>query len=128
MPLYLHPNIPPAAVRESYYAGLPGTSGFLLSGPGFGWHAETAVHVLRLVLSGTLDRFPGLRVVVPSTPYDAKGLLHHALRCSDPVLFLEHREVLTHKGNVPQEPYEIPFGQAAIVREGDMVGVTVPSL
>ena len=62
--------------------------------------------------------FPGLRVVVPSTPYDAKGLLHHALRCSDPVLFLEHREVLTHKGNVPEEPYEIPFGQAAIVREG----------
>ena len=62
--------------------------------------------------------FPGLRVVVPSTPYDAKGLLHHALRCYDPVVFLEHRDVLTLKGPVPAEPYEIPFGQAAIVREG----------
>lgn len=62
--------------------------------------------------------FPGLRVVVPSTPYDAKGLLHHALRCDDPVLFLEHRELLTTKGPVPETAYEIPFGQAAVVREG----------
>ena len=62
--------------------------------------------------------FPGLRVVVPSTPFDAKGLLHHALRCDDPVLFLEHRELLTLKGPVPEAAYEIPFGKAAIVREG----------
>ena len=62
--------------------------------------------------------FPGLRVVVPSTPYDAKGLLHHALGCDDPVLFLEHRELMSLKGFVPEEAYEIPFGQAAVVREG----------
>jgi 2-oxoisovalerate dehydrogenase E1 component len=62
--------------------------------------------------------FPGLRVIVPSTPYDAKGLLHHALRCDDPVLFLEHRELLTLKGAVPEAAYEIPFGQASVVREG----------
>jgi 2-oxoisovalerate dehydrogenase E1 component len=62
--------------------------------------------------------FPGLRVVVPSTPYDAKGLLHHALRCDDPVLFLEHRELLSLKGAVPESAYEIPFGKAAVVREG----------
>ncbi len=67
--------------------------------------------------------FPGLRVVIPSTPYDAKGLLHHALRCDDPVLFLEPRELLGLKGPVPEEPYEIPFGQAAIVREGHDVTV-----
>jgi 2-oxoisovalerate dehydrogenase E1 component len=67
--------------------------------------------------------FPGLRVVVPSTPYDAKGLLHHALRCQDPVIFLEHRDVLTLKGPVPAEPYEIPFGEAAIVREGKDITV-----
>jgi 2-oxoisovalerate dehydrogenase E1 component len=62
--------------------------------------------------------FPGLRVVVPSTPYDAKGLLKRALRCHDPVLFLEHRELLATKGPVPEEEYEIEFGKAAVVREG----------
>ncbi len=72
--------------------------------------------------------FPGLRVVVPSSPYDAKGLLHHALRCDDPVLFLEHREVLALKGAVPEEAYEIPFGQAAVVREGNDVTVVALAL
>src|SRR5262249_37063081 len=62
--------------------------------------------------------FPGLRVVVPSTPYDAKGLLTRALRCDDPVIFLEHREILALKGPVPAEEYEIDFGRAAVVREG----------
>ncbi|MFO0796619.1 MAG: dehydrogenase E1 component subunit alpha/beta [Gemmataceae bacterium] len=68
-------------------------------------------------------QFPGLRVAVPSTPYDAKGLLHHALRCDDPVVFLEHRELLTLKGPVPEAAYEIPFGRAAVVREGRDVTV-----
>jgi 2-oxoisovalerate dehydrogenase E1 component len=68
-------------------------------------------------------QFPGLRVVVPSTPYDAKGLLHHALRCDDPVLFLEHRELLSLKGPVPEAAYEIPFGSAAVVRAGTDVTV-----
>ena len=72
--------------------------------------------------------FPGLRVVVPSTPYDAKGLLHHALRCDDPVLFLEHRELLSLKGPVPEADYEIPFGQAAVVREGTDVTVVALAL
>ncbi len=72
--------------------------------------------------------FPGLRVVVPSSPYDAKGLLHHALRCDDPVLFLEHREVLALKGSVPEQAYEIPFGQAAVVREGKDVTVVALAL
>src|SRR5262249_16160512 len=67
--------------------------------------------------------FPGLRVVIPSPPYEPKGLRHPALRCDDPVLFLEHREVLSLKGPVPEEPYEIPFGQAAVVREGKDVTV-----
>jgi 2-oxoisovalerate dehydrogenase E1 component len=62
--------------------------------------------------------FPGLRVVVPSTPADAKGLLHHALRADDPVLFLEHRELLAVKGPVPEAAYEVPFGKAAVLREG----------
>ncbi len=63
-------------------------------------------------------QFPGLRVVVPSTPYDAKGLLKHALNCDDPVLFLEPRELLTLKGPVPELDYEIEFGRARIARAG----------
>ncbi len=68
-------------------------------------------------------QFPGLRVVLPSSPYDAKGLLHHALRCDDPVLFLEHRELLAMKGPVPEAAYELPFGIAAVVREGKDITV-----
>lgn len=70
--------------------------------------------------------FPGLRVVVPSTAYDAKGLLTHALRCNDPVIFLEHRDVLAIAGPVPEGDYEIAFGCAAVVREG--ADVTVVAL
>jgi 2-oxoisovalerate dehydrogenase E1 component len=72
--------------------------------------------------------FPGLRVVVPSTPYDAKGLLHHALRGDDPVIFLEHRELLSRKGPVPEGDYEIPFGRAAVVRDGKDVTVVALAL
>ena len=72
--------------------------------------------------------FPGLRVVVPSSPFDAKGLLTHALNCDDPVLFLEHRGVLSTKGPVLEEPYEIEFGRAAIVREGTDVTIVALAL
>jgi 2-oxoisovalerate dehydrogenase E1 component len=72
--------------------------------------------------------FPGLRVVIPSTPYDAKGLLAHALRCDDPVVFLEHRELLATKGPVPEGDYEIPFGVARVAREGSDVTVVALAL
>jgi 2-oxoisovalerate dehydrogenase E1 component len=72
--------------------------------------------------------FPGLRVVVPSTAYDAKGLLARALNGDDPVLFLEHREVLSIKGPVPEDSYEIEFGTAAVVREGTDVTVVALAL
>jgi 2-oxoisovalerate dehydrogenase E1 component len=72
--------------------------------------------------------FPGLRVVLPSSPFDAKGLLLHALRCDDPVLFLEHRDLLAAKGAVPEADYEIPFGKAAIVRKGGDVTVVALSI
>jgi len=61
---------------------------------------------------------PGFRVVLPSTPYEAKGLFTTALRSPDPVLFLEHRALIFNKGPVPEEEYTIPFGQARIAREG----------
>lgn len=62
---------------------------------------------------------PGFRVVLPSTPYDAKGLFTTALQCNDPVLFLEHRSLIFTKGEVPEEEYTIPFGQARIARKGE---------
>jgi pyruvate/2-oxoglutarate/acetoin dehydrogenase E1 component len=66
---------------------------------------------------------PGLKVVVPSTPYDAKGLLIAAIRDDDPVIFLEHKVLYTLEGDVPEESYTIPFGEANVVREGDDVTV-----
>lgn len=74
------------------------------------------------------SHIPGLRVLLPSNPYDAKGLMAHALRSRDPVLFLEHRELMQTKGDVPQEYYEIPFGQARIARTGTDVTVVAVSL
>ena len=64
VPLYLHPGIPPEPVRRAYYDGFDSTLGFVFSTVGWGWHAETAVHVLRLVLSGALDRHPRLRLII----------------------------------------------------------------
>ncbi len=67
---------------------------------------------------------PGLKVVVPSTPYDAKGLLISALRDPDPVLFFEHKRAYRSvKGEVPDEEYTVPLGTAAVVREGDDIAI-----
>ena len=71
---------------------------------------------------------PGLRVVTPATPYDAKGLFAHALRSTDPVLFLEHRELMAIKGPVPESHYEIPFGKARVHREGTDLTVVAVAL
>ncbi len=64
VPLYLHPALPPRPVYDAYYEGLPDMTGFLLATAGWGWHAETALHMLRLVVSGTLERHRGLRMIV----------------------------------------------------------------
>jgi pyruvate dehydrogenase E1 component beta subunit len=66
---------------------------------------------------------PGLKVVVPSNAYDAKGLLIEAIRDDDPVVFLEHKALYPRKGEVPEKPYTVPFGEAALVREGEHVTV-----
>jgi pyruvate dehydrogenase E1 component beta subunit len=66
---------------------------------------------------------PGLQVVVPSTPYDAKGLMKTALRGKDPVLFIEYKRLYTMEGEVPEGEYAIPFGQADIKREGQDVTI-----
>lgn len=67
---------------------------------------------------------PGLKVVVPSTPYDAKGLLRTAVRDPDPVLFFEHKRCYRLvKGEVPDEEYTVPIGKAQVVRSGEDIAV-----
>jgi pyruvate dehydrogenase E1 component beta subunit len=66
---------------------------------------------------------PGLRVAIPSTPYDAKGLLKSAVRMDDPVLFIEHEMLYSTKGEVPDEEYLLPFGVANVVRAGRDVSI-----
>jgi predicted TIM-barrel fold metal-dependent hydrolase len=64
VPIYLHPGLPPKAVVDAYYSDLPKYSGMLLSIAGWGWHSETAIHVLRLIISGTFDRYPKLKLII----------------------------------------------------------------
>jgi predicted TIM-barrel fold metal-dependent hydrolase len=64
LPIYLHPGIPTEAVRNAYYDNLPGNFSFTMALSAWGWHADTAIHTLRLVLSGALDRHPGLKIVI----------------------------------------------------------------
>ncbi|QIC04427.1 alpha-ketoacid dehydrogenase subunit beta [Brevibacillus sp. 7WMA2] len=75
-------------------------------------------------LEAMFTNVPGLKVVVPSTPYDAKGLLKAAIRDEDPVLFFEHKRCYRLiKGEVPEEDYTVPIGKADVKREGDDITV-----
>lgn len=67
--------------------------------------------------------FPGLKVVSPSTPYDAKGLLKAAIRTDDPVLFIEHATLYQIRGEVPEEDYVVPIGVSDVKREGSDVTI-----
>ena len=69
-------------------------------------------------LEAMLTQVPGLKVVAPSTAYDAKGLLKTSIRDDSPVIFIEHQLLYTEKGEVPEEEYTIPLGQAIVRREG----------
>jgi pyruvate/2-oxoglutarate/acetoin dehydrogenase E1 component len=66
---------------------------------------------------------PGLKCAIPSTPYDAKGLLIQAIRDNDPVIFFEHKLLYSMQGEVPEEPYAIPFGEAQFIRTGSDVTI-----
>jgi predicted TIM-barrel fold metal-dependent hydrolase len=95
LPIYLHPGIPVPAVRNAYYDGLPGNFSFTLALSAWGWHYDTAIHVLRLALSGALDRHPKLKLVIghmgealpfmldridETTAAQAKALLRRSVR------------------------------------------------
>ena len=64
VPIYLHPGLPPKAVFDAYYSNLPKQAGTFLSIAGWGWHSETALHTLRLIVSGTLDKYPKLKLII----------------------------------------------------------------
>jgi len=78
-------------------------------------------------LQAWLSHVPGLKVVLPSTPYDAKGLLKTAIRDDNPVIFFEDKMMFRQKGPVPVEDYTIPFGVADIKREGDDITLVATS-
>jgi pyruvate dehydrogenase E1 component beta subunit len=97
----------------------------------FGGKAQTPVVIRGMVgggfraaaqhsqmLTPLFTHIPGLKVVCPSNAYDAKGLLIQSIRDNDPVIFCEHKNLYTHAVDVPAESYTIPFGEAAISREG----------
>jgi pyruvate dehydrogenase E1 component beta subunit len=71
---------------------------------------------------------PGLQVVMPITPYDVKGLLKTAIRNNDPVLFFEHKRGYEIQGEVPEEDYTLPFGEAVVRREGSHVTIVAVSI
>ena len=78
-------------------------------------------------LHAWLSHVPGLKVVMPSTPYDAKGLLKTAIRDENPVVFFEDKMMYKQKGPVPEEEYTIPFGVADVKREGEDITLVATS-
>lgn len=75
-------------------------------------------------LEGLIAQSPGVKVVIPSNPYDAKGLLISAIRDNDPVVFLEHMKLYrSFRAEVPEEEYTIPLGKANVVREGSDISI-----
>jgi pyruvate dehydrogenase E1 component beta subunit len=96
----------PVVIRAPYGGGIKGSH----------YHSQST--------EAFFTHTPGLKVVIPATPYDTKGLLTSALRDQDPVMFLEPKKIYrTVRGEVPDEDYAIPIGKASIVREGEDVTV-----
>ena len=102
----------------------------------FGGKAQTPVVIRTMIGAGLraaaqhsqslypiFTHIPGLKCVVPSNPYDAKGLLIESIRDEDPVIFCEHKLLYSLEGEVPEESYTIPFGEANLLREGDDVTI-----
>src|SRR3990172_1154541 len=90
----------------------------IMTGAGFGAAAQHSQ-----ALWPIFTHIPGLKVVLPSNPYDAKGLLIQAIRDDDPVIFMEHKVMYDDMAEVPDEAYTIPFGEANVTRAGDDVTV-----
>lgn len=64
VPIYIHPTLPPKAVIDTYYRGFSPEITFMLAGPGWGWHIETAVHIIRMIIGGVFDKYPRLQIII----------------------------------------------------------------
>ena len=124
-PIYLHPAPPPKAVYDVYYAGLPGDASRALSIAGWGWHVETGMHCLRLMLSGLFDRFPRLQIIIghmgEDLPYSLAraasvlGQVSKHLQRSIPEYFHENFHVTT-SGYFTQPPFRCALEVVGIDR------------
>jgi len=109
------------AAKFRYMLGGTPTVPLVIRGPQGGGIRLAAQHSQSL--EAWFTHVPGLVVIAPSTPYDAKGLLTAAIRDDNPVIFLEHKALYALKGEVPEEPYAIPIGKADVKRAGRDVTV-----
>ncbi len=101
----------PMTVRAPYGGGVHGAL----------YHSQS--------VEGFFTHVPGLKVVIPSTPYDAKGLLKSAIRDDDPVLYFEHKKMYRSvRGEVPERDYTVPLGKAQVTRHGTQVTVVAYGL
>ena len=98
VPIYIHPGVPPAEVQKAYYGGLPSNIGFGLATIAWGWHYETALHVMRLAVSGTMDKYPKLNFIIGHMGEGLPVMLarcEHQLRKELPFLARSLTETIT---------------------------------
>ena len=114
VPIYLHPAPPPEPVFDAYFSGLPAGVGQMLSIAGWGWHAETALHTLRLITTGLFDRFPTLQLIIghmgemlPMALARTSKALSHVAKLRQPVAdYFESNIHLTTSGYFTQPPLQ----------------------
>jgi pyruvate dehydrogenase E1 component beta subunit len=107
------------AAKVRYFSGGQVEVPLVIRGPNGGGVQLSAQHTHSL--ENTYAHFPGLKVVSPVTPYDVKGMMLAAIRDPNPVIFLEAGALYGTKGEVPDDEYTVPFGEARVAREGDDV-------
>ena len=124
VPIYLHPAPPPKVVFETYFSGLPAGVGHMLSIAGWGWHAETALHTLRLIASGIFDRFPTLQLIIghmgemlPMALARTSLGLSHVAKLRQPVAeYFQSNIHLTTSGYFTQPPLQCALDVVGIDR------------
>jgi pyruvate/2-oxoglutarate/acetoin dehydrogenase E1 component len=114
------------AAKLRYMFGGEGRVPMVVRTPGGAGTGAAAQHSQSL--EAWFIHVPGLKVVMPSTPYDAKGLLRAAIEDPNPVLFYEHKLLYNRTGDVPEESYTIPIGEANVSREGEDVTIVAAGL